>query len=107
MRDLPYKAASISAYSAWRNARSETDRHGIAAQFAKEANLPDLPSGLFWSDADINAMKAAYIARFDEDLPRTETLMKVAAVGYRIALRDAQAGVTRMGGDACGSGPKD
>ncbi|UQS95280.1 hypothetical protein Pam5_64 [Pseudanabaena phage Pam5] len=34
----------------------------------------------------MRAMKAAFIARFDEDLPRTESLMAVAAVGFRIAM---------------------
>lgn len=33
-------------------------------------------------------MRAAFIRRFDEDLPRTETLMAVAHIGYRMALRD-------------------
>jgi hypothetical protein len=33
-------------------------------------------------------MRAAFIGRFDEDMPRTETLMAVAHIGYRMALRD-------------------
>jgi hypothetical protein len=40
------------------------------------------------SDSDIEAMRAAFKRRFDESLPRTETLMCVAAIGYRMALRD-------------------
>jgi hypothetical protein len=41
------------------------------------------------------AIKAAHIRRFDEDLPRTETLMAVAMIGYRIALRDGEAGTPK------------
>lgn len=40
------------------------------------------------SDEDLIAMKGAFIERFNEDLPRTETLMGVANIGYRMALRD-------------------
>ncbi len=37
-------------------------------------------------------MRAAFRKRFNEDVPRTETLFAVAAIGYRAALRDMMAG---------------
>lgn len=39
-------------------------------------------------EQDLDAMRAAFKIRFDEDVPRTETLMCVAMIGYRMALRD-------------------
>jgi hypothetical protein len=45
-----------------------------------------------FSWADDLAAKAAFIRRFDEDLPRSETLMAVAMIGYRMALRDLGSG---------------
>jgi hypothetical protein len=45
-------------------------------------------------------MRGAFIRRFDEDLPRTETLMAVARIGYRMALRDlTQCDTHPKGGD--------
>lgn len=70
--------------------RSEHDR----AMFAEEvsAHLPAPDATVFISDDDLKAIKAAFIRRFDEDLPRTETLMAVAHIGYRMALRDIAQG---------------
>lgn len=39
-------------------------------------------------EQDLEAMRVAFKIRFDEDVPRTETLMCVAMIGYRMALRD-------------------
>lgn len=79
----------MSAISAWaerRSPRNEGERSAIADQLAQ--HLPKLVSPVSVSDQDLDAMKAAFIRRFDEDLPRTETLMAVAVIGYRMALRD-------------------
>ena len=67
--------------------RAESERHEIARKYA--SHLPEAPP-VVMSDQDIAAMRAAFIARFDEGLPRTETLMKVAMIGYRKALDDLQ-----------------
>lgn len=81
----------LSAWAENRPARTESERSEIADRYA--AHLPERSEGDrskgHLSDADIDAMKAAFIRRFDEDLPRTETLFAVAAIGYRMALRDA------------------
>ena len=75
----------LSVYSERRPRRTENDRAWIAAKYSE--HLPK--SGVIsMSDDDLNAMRAAHISRFDEDLPRTETLMSVAMIGYRMALRD-------------------
>lgn len=74
----------LSAWSERRPERSASDRGSIAAAYSR--HLPPLPTGVSWSEDDMRAMKAAFIARFDEDLPRTESLMAVAAVGFRIAM---------------------
>lgn len=67
---------------------SEADRAATAA--AASAHLPH--PGAFkvthFSEADIEALRAAFRKRFNEDVPRTETMMCVASVGYRMALRD-------------------
>jgi len=65
----------------------EGERAMLADQLA--AHLPEPPAPVFVSNDDMRAMKAAYIRRFNEDLPRTETLMAVAHIGYRMALRDS------------------
>lgn len=39
-----------------------------------------------WTETDIVNMRVAFSKRFNEPLPRTETLIGVAAVGYRKAL---------------------
>jgi hypothetical protein len=74
----------LSAFADSRPVASASERREIAVQYA--AHLPPIVDGISWSDADIDAMKAAFIKRFDENLPRTETLMAVAAIGYRVAL---------------------
>lgn len=69
---------------------SEAERTATAD--AASAHLPVIPENLclFWSDADVAAMRAAFRKRFNEDVPRTETLFAVAAIGYRASLRDLQ-----------------
>jgi len=49
---------------------------------------PDAFKVIHFSEDDMRALKAAFIKRFDEELPRTETMMCVASIGYRMALRD-------------------
>jgi hypothetical protein len=77
---------SLSTWSERRPPRTEDDRAKIAQACA--AHLPKIETPYAVMDRDIEAMKAAFIKRFDEDLPRTETLFAVAAIGYRMALRD-------------------
>ena len=79
---------SISAWPERRPPRTEGERAAIANRFAE--HLPQIGYARTISDDDLNAMRAAFIRRFDEQLPRTETLMAVAAIGYRMALRDRQ-----------------
>jgi len=55
---------------------------------ASAQHLPKPPDVVHVANGDLDAMRAAFIRRFDEDLPRTETLMAVAHIGYRMALRD-------------------
>lgn len=76
---------NLSAWSEQRPRRDEAQRHEYAKQLS--AHLPQKPETSV-SDQDLDAMRAAFIARFDEDLPRTESLMWVAAIGYRMAIRD-------------------
>lgn len=76
----------LSAWAERRPERTESDRSRIAADAA--CHLPKPASIVCVLDADLDAMKAAFIRCFDEDLPRTETLMAVAHIGYRMALRD-------------------
>lgn len=68
--------------------KSEQERWDIAD--AAAAHLPQIPPQIcvYWTDADVAAMQAAFAKRFNEDQPRTETLFAVAAIGYRAALRD-------------------
>jgi hypothetical protein len=75
----------LSAWSERRPERSESERKRIADHYA--SHLPTADVTLV-SDKDTKAMKAAFIKRFDEDLPRTETLCAVAKIGYRMAVRD-------------------
>ena len=80
---------ALQAISAWPERRpklSESKRSETAEYFA--GHLPKAERGRAIDDADLNAMRAAFIRRFGEQLPRTETLMAVANVGYRMALRD-------------------
>ena len=67
---------------------SEAERSRHDRKMAEHLPIPI--TGMPVSDADIAAMRSAFKRRFDEDLPRTETLMAVAAIGYRMALRDLQ-----------------
>lgn len=46
----------------------------------------ELFHGAVWPDQAIERLRAAYQVRFDEPIPRTETLMMVAAEGVRIWL---------------------
>lgn len=82
-------SAALSAWSERRPSRTESERAQIAARFA--SHLPKPADTVHVSNEDLDAMKAAFIRRFDEDLPRTETLMAVAHIGYRMALRDLAA----------------
>jgi hypothetical protein len=72
--------------------KSEQERWDIAD--AAAAHLPEIPPGncIYWSEADVAAMRAAFAKRFNENQPRTETLFAVAVIGYRAALRDMMAG---------------
>lgn len=75
--------------SAWAERRPEADEHSRSVYANLLADhLPRPSSPPFFSDADIDAIKAAHIRRFNENLPRTETLMAVAMIGFRLALRD-------------------
>lgn len=77
-----------SPWAERRAQRSESQRAEISRKAS--AHLPELLWARSVSDADLGAMKAAFIRRFDEDLPATETLMAVAMIGYRMALRDME-----------------
>ncbi len=81
-------AEHLSPWPEQRPKRTASERHAYAER--QSAHLPAIPPRGFWSDEDIAAMKAAFATRFDEQLPRTETLFAVAAIGYRIALRDME-----------------
>ena len=76
----------LSAWAERRPHRTERERAEIADQYS--AHLPRPVATTVFSDQDLDAIRAAFIRRFDEDLPRTETMMAVAMIGYRIALRD-------------------
>jgi hypothetical protein len=89
----------LSAWAERRPERTERERAEIADRQA--SHLPPPEQIVRVSDADIDAMRAAFIRRFDEDLPRTETLMAVANIGYRMALRDlASADTHPKGGNS-------
>lgn len=79
------KHNELATWSEQRPERDASDRDACAARYS--SHLPASPSHNI-SDEDLNAMMVAHIRRFDEDLPRTETLMAVANIGYRMALRD-------------------
>lgn len=70
--------------------RSEAERHAIAREKSRHLPDPNAWKTTHWSDDDLEAMRAAFAARFDEPIPRTESLMMVAAIGYRIAMQDLQ-----------------
>lgn len=66
--------------------KSEQERHDIAE--AASSHLPKPTGTIHISSDDEAAMRTAFQKRFGEDLPRTETMYAVAAIGYRMALRD-------------------
>lgn len=75
------------------NAWLEQHSHGDATKRAEMArrlsgHLPTPNALVYWSEADAAAMKAAFLARFDDPLPPSESLSAVAMIGYRRALRD-------------------
>lgn len=76
----------LSPWPELRPARNEQERHEFAARAS--AHLPTPERVGMTTDDDLAAMKAAFAMRFNEELPRTETLMAVAFIGYRMALRD-------------------
>lgn len=81
---------SAAVLSAWPERRPERTAHERAADAAYYArHLPEVGHPVSVADDDLDAMRAAFVRRFGEQLPRTETLMAVAHVGYRMALRDA------------------
>ncbi len=82
------KRAHHRTWGCDRPERSEAERAAIA--IAESAHLPTPSHPGFMSEQDISALKAAFVRRFDEDLPRTETLFAVAMVGYRMALFDME-----------------
>lgn len=79
--------SSLSAWQERRGMRSESDRRIIAERAS--AHLPQV-SPITISDEDIAALKAAFIRRFDEDAPRTETLFAVMQIGRRIEARERE-----------------
>lgn len=84
--------AAISAWAERRPARTERERSRIACEAAGHLPTIDVHKPIQISDEDLRAAKTAFIRRSDEDLPRTETLMAVLGIGYRMALRDTGAG---------------
>jgi hypothetical protein len=66
--------------------KTEQERHQEADIAA--SHLPKVRDPISVSNADEAAMRAAFKKRFNEELPRTETLYAVAAIGYRMAMRD-------------------
>lgn len=86
--------------SPWPEQRPQPYEGGDRARFAEEMSAhlpkPDAFKVIHYSDEDIRAIKAAYIKRFNEELPRTETMMCVASIGYRMALRDNADEITRL-----------
>lgn len=79
----------LSPWPEKRAPRTEQERHDFSEE--QSAHLPKAGDAVHVSDDDLAAMKAAHAKRFNEELPRTETLMAVAHIGYRMALRDAPA----------------
>ena len=89
---------SLSAWAERRPSRTAAERAVIARFFAE--HLPEAPCTVRIADEDIDALRAAHIRRFDEDLPRTETLFAVAMIGYRMALRDTDGNRNGENGEA-------
>lgn len=77
----------VSPWPERRPQLTEDERHAFAERLAAHLPKPEA-DGTVISDADLAAMKAAFVKRFNEQLPRTETLFAVARIGYRMALRD-------------------
>lgn len=69
---------------------NEQDRHQVAD--IASSHLPKICDPFVVSHADEAAMRTAFKKRFGEECPRTETLYAVAAIGYRMALRDYNLG---------------
>lgn len=67
---------------------TEAERTATAAAMSAHLPKPDAFKVTQFTDEDIQALRAAFRKRFNEDVPRTETLMSVASIGYRMALRD-------------------
>lgn len=86
---------NVTPMKPWPSEEERTAKADAAA-----AHLPPIPPGRCWNDEDIAAMRAAFAKRFNEDQPRTETLFAVAAIGYRIALREMQNGCPDCGAPA-------
>lgn len=86
-----HKGDQLSPWPEQRPQRSEGDRARFAEEMSAHLPKPDASKIVHFSEEDIRAMRAAFIKRFDEQLPRTETLFAVASIGYRIALRDLAA----------------
>lgn len=82
-------AEHLSPWPEQRRPRTEAERAAFAAAQSAHLPMPDAFRFVHMSDDDLAAMKAAFVKRFNEELPRTETMMCVAMVGYRMALRDA------------------
>lgn len=67
---------------------SEGERAATAAATSSHLPKPDAFKVVHFSEEDTQALRAAFKKRFNEDVPRTETLFAVASIGYRMALRD-------------------
>lgn len=78
----------LSPWPEQRPERTEGDRSKFAEYMSAHLPKPDTFKVIHFSEEDLDAIKAAFIRRFDEPLPRTETMMCVACIGYRMALRD-------------------
>lgn len=70
---------------------SEGERSATAAATSAHLPKPDAFNVVSFSEEDVEALRAAFKKRFNEDIPRTETLFCVASIGYRMALRDLAA----------------
>ena len=78
----------LSPWPERRQVRTEAERAAFAEAQSAHLPMPDAFRFVHMSDDDLAAMKAAFAKRFNEELPRTETMMCVAMIGYRMALRD-------------------
>ena len=78
---------TLAMFAIDRPERTEIERFEEAR--SQSSHLPPIV-GVRCSSDDVLALQSAFIAKFDEDLPQTETLMAVALIGYRMAVRDLQ-----------------